>query len=580
MKVECNKEDVARMLKREIEDLSRSIPAEMQIRELVQNSVEALSRRIQSGIKVESIPKKSIKIMPFKPHDFDVRKFCIVNYGEDLTRKIMREHLMNYRNSGNLAVGFDQNKGVGWKVCCLPKNTLGVRFYFWEEGQCLYFTVRLNDVGEYETENVFDEETDEYHEFFEATKEEADNLFGTTKMGTAVALLGNTPEEETYHSLHHSCSTHGQNDKSYGRSILKFINQRYWDNPLPEPYKLGVFQEYKTMRNQILYSEGTSIKVKDKFDTAMFSFPISFEGIEADVEIFAKDKGITANSFERIGFFGIEYKGEIYHNIKSGVRSRKSTNRKCGLTIKPDNFCIFVRIKKADELRVNTERTGLNHHNGPLDLEALYKAISEMRPPDLDAFLESLVEQDVTDLNKQAVRHLKNLNLSIPSPKKAPGVGSSGVNPKNSNNLGQKTPTKKIAKKKKSSISTKLTNSEAPRINVIPVEDDDKVDTVHFLPNSYELNVHENCHHIHSKIVQWRQLGYSEAVILDLTKKVTQRIAFNALEWMHSTCIKEKLAKKTPTDIEKTLEENIKYGCDLRQGQSHEIVKKYKTIIG
>ena len=138
MKIECNKDQIAIMLAREIDDAGSSIPKYMQVREFVQNSVEAVMRKLKKEGEKSKIPKNCIEIKPIKLDDYEKsEKITIINFGEDLTREVIQNHLLNYRNSGNTLIIADENKGIGWKIVSLSKNAEGVRYYFWDNDECL-----------------------------------------------------------------------------------------------------------------------------------------------------------------------------------------------------------------------------------------------------------------------------------------------------------------------------------------------------------------------------------------------------------------------------------------------------------
>lgn len=586
MLVACKQTEIGRMIAREIDDTGASIPHEMQIRELVQNSVESILRRISSGIKVDEIPKVAIYIKPVKLEEYDVEKFCIVNHGEDLTREIIQDNLLNYRNSGNLSVSFDQNKGIGWKVVCLPRNSEGVRFYYWDNGECYYFTISKNDNGEYETESFYDEEEDEYEEFFKAEDEDVKTIFGKHKLGTAVILFGNSPEENTYQTMHEKCSINGTADKSYGRSILKNINSRYYDSPLPDGFTIGVYQCYDKARSQFLMANCLSQEVIKGFSDKQFTFPVSFGDLTGTVEIYSKNsknksENKTQNTmFESQGFFGIEYGREVYHNIKKGVRSRKSINRKCGIVNDPSDFCIIVRFPMDSSLRVNPERTFLNHSDGPLDLEGLYSAICDARPQELLDYLEERVDSSFEDIQDRARSYLKSLNINLPKPESSNMEGDDvearerrGGETDDKEGRTPRTPKRRRGNRTKS-IHSKFKGQEPPKINLIEVEDDDKAETVQFIPNAYVLNIHKNCFHLEHLIANWQRKGKEDSQIKKFLIDSCYKIAFNAIEWMHTSINSQKRVKKTSSEIERYLEENIKYGCDLRANDLVEIEKK------
>ena len=587
MKIECETSQIARMLGREIRDTGKSIPHEMQIRELLQNSIEALHRRIKSGVKVDAIPKRAVEIKPVQLNNQKVEKFCTVNYGEDLNRKIIQDHLLNYRNSGNETEGFDKNKGIGWKVVTLPKNSEGVIYYFWEDNVCVYFHMKENDKNEYETVQDTDEEG-ETHEFFIADEEDVKTIFKKNKMGVAVVLLGNEPKEETYKTMHYSASQTGSNDKSYGRSILKFINSRYYYNAMPTGFTIAAYQQYEK-RPQFRSADSTAVKIPQFYSHKSFEFPITFDEINATVEIYARGESCTEGDFSAIetsGYFGIEFKGEVYHNIKTGVRSRKSVNRKCGLTIKPEKFCTILRLTGETCVSVNPERTAINGSNGPLDLEKIYKAICDSRPDDLLEFLDSLVSHNSDDVQKNAVAMLKRLNLRIPKAIPGPDLGTAHPSLGKSKNDddadgggfgGDNEGAPKIKKKTKSTtINSRMKSSEPPMISFIDVDDEDRGDTVQFIPNAYTLLIHRNSICIEEILNSSQCDGLEQTTKKQIQLELCNRVVYNCLEWMHGTVVKGKKQKKPSSDIERVLEQNIKHGCDPRHTEVESIVNKLK----
>ena len=110
---------------------------------------------------------------------------------------------------------------------------------------------------------------------------------------------------------------------------------------------------------------------------------------------------------------------------------------------------------------------------------------------------------------------------------------------------------------------------------MVEVEEDERVDSVQFIPNSYELLVHVNGYHLEGFKQRLELKGLRESEVKDGIKTAAEKLAINALEWIHAMTLVNKARKSTEADSEKYLEENIKNSCLLKSAEFNEISKNY-----
>ncbi len=413
-------------LSRLIDAFHRETPLEMGLREAVQNGIDAVIRKAQERLHdapadeamrirriLDGEEEGELGKVHVGPWGKDPRKLAIIDDGISMEEQQVLDHLNNLANSGNLDIhetlsGTDQHKGQGARTALLPKNKLGMNYYCLKEGGTPWgFSLwegisRHSGSPLYELRNHRMEDgsiswqlgTDESN-FYSNQSEQNRDFVLKKGHGTALVLMGNSPEEETVKMLGSSAAS-----GYWGKT--RFLNSRYFTIPKgvcvnvaavaaqrPAGAKRGdkksksIWADTRNitgMSAPLAYTSRRSSEEKHGGKPCSGELAgLQFNGVEFDLLWWVLDvharEGSSSNRERRFsydtwnstGHCGMVFDNEVYvarGNYKAPGTARSAELQRFGMWGNNEPIVLYLRIKSG--VTVNSVRTQLIYTVGDL----------------------------------------------------------------------------------------------------------------------------------------------------------------------------------------------------------------------
>jgi hypothetical protein len=448
-----------------IQQYALGVPPALAIRELVVNGIEACLRNKE---------EPGGEVLVTRDHK-DINKLSVQNFkGDYLSEDVFKEHLASMCQSGNIVNGkssfLDVNKGIGAKVAILPKNRDGIvyRSIMKDEQVGIQAQMREDDNGLFCCPTQYCEIQEIETEWpacveFSSVAYDIDSMKAKTSITEAI-IMGDTLEQDTFAFYDDACATKSKKnpDEATGYGILRYLTQRFWDEPGDGKVKVRVKRYSKNPKDKVNDTNivhGMKRFMKDE-QKQHGQFIISYDeqfDVTAHWCIIPKEgeKGRNTNYAHR-GFTALAYKGEMYHDHKKHHMTCKKEINECGVIWNHSHFLVVFEIPRTVEnIQVDAGRTKLIYDDREIDQSLLRDAFRENLPEEVIQWLEDHQVKDYdpdkfdTILDK-AVKDLGFSKVTTSKPETDKWYTS--------------TPTYLIGKLKKFGIAQRFMNSPAKQL--------------------------------------------------------------------------------------------------------------------
>ena len=363
------------------------------LRELTQNSIEAVQRSGKPG--------EIIWDVDWVNFDFGLRKLCITDTGDGMTGDEMVKFI-NQLSSSVSEQSFSGNYGVGAKIAAATRNTAGVIYLSWKNGDgSMIELFRNQKTGQYGLKQF--EHVDGTFAHYLPIEDTARPGIIVTH-GTRVVLKGKTVIEDTMQAP--------EGVASPSRWISKYLNTRYFRFPEGIAIKAREGWEYPRTDKDRNYLRTISGQEKYLNDHSVSSGKVQVTDAIAHWWILKDELAITNNSgyVESSGHVAALYKDELYEHSTS--RAGMSRLQQFGVTFGYRFVVIYVEplLKGSKVLTTNTSRTSLLLSNEPLPWADWAADFREKLPQEIAALVaEKAAASTEEDHSKSIKERLKDI---------------------------------------------------------------------------------------------------------------------------------------------------------------------------
>lgn len=320
------------------------------LRELTQNAVEAIARTKAPGEIVWDVDWTTFDLE-------GIQKLCITDTGDGMTGEEM-VRFINQLSSSVAAQSLSGNYGVGAKIAAATRNTTGVLYLSWKNGEgSMIHLYRNPDGGQYGLKQ-WQHSDGTYAHFLPLEDDVCPEII--RNHGTKVVLLGGTEDANTMQAPVGVASP--------SRWISKYLNTRYLRFPDGVTVKVREGWEYPRTdkdRNYLRTITGQGPYLAQHSEA---SGQVELTDATAHWSILKDEPAITNNSgfIESGGHVGALYKNELYE--LATARAGMSRLQQFGVTFGYRFVVIYVEPKDIAnaKLTTNTARTLLLIQNEPL----------------------------------------------------------------------------------------------------------------------------------------------------------------------------------------------------------------------
>ena len=319
------------------------------LRELTQNSIEAIQRTGNPG--------EIIWDVDWVTFEFGIRKLCITDTGDGMTGEEM-VRFINQLSSSVSEQSFSGNYGVGAKIAAATRNTAGVIYLSWKDGDGSMIELSRNKkTGQYGLKQFehIDGSFAYYLPLEDAVRPEIIQMHGTR-----VILKGKSDTEDTMQAP--------EGASSPSRWISKYLNTRYFRFPESITVKSREGWEYpRTDKDRNVLR---SLAGQEKYlnEHSVSSGNSKLTDAVANWWILKDEPALTNNSgyIESAGHVAALYNDELYEHATS--RAGMSRLQQFGVTFGYKYVVIYVEpmVKGERLLTTNTARTSLLINNEAL----------------------------------------------------------------------------------------------------------------------------------------------------------------------------------------------------------------------
>lgn len=363
------------------------------LRELTQNSIEAIQRTGKPG--------EIIWDVDWVTFDFGIRKLCITDTGDGMSGDEM-VRFINQLSSSVSEQSFSGNYGVGAKIAAATRNTAGVIYLSWKNGEgSMIELFRNQKIGQYGLKQF--EHGDSTFAHYLPLEDIARPEIITTH-GTRVVLNGKTKSEDTMQAPEGSASP--------SRWISKYLNTRYFRFPEGITTKAREGWEYPRTDKDRNYLRTVSGQERYLNEHSVSSGKIQLTDAIAHWWILKDEPAISNNSgyIESSGHVAALYKDELYEHSTS--RAGMSKLQQFGVTFGYRFVVVYVEplLKGSRILTTNTARTSLLLNNEPLPWADWAAEFREKLPKEIAALVaEKAAASSEEDHSKSIKERLKDI---------------------------------------------------------------------------------------------------------------------------------------------------------------------------
>lgn len=363
------------------------------LRELTQNSIEAIQRTGKPG--------EIIWDVDWVTFDFGIRKLCITDTGDGMSGDEM-VRFINQLSSSVSEQSFSGNYGVGAKIAAATRNTAGVIYLSWKNGEgSMIELFRNQKTGQYGLKQF--EHGDSTFAHYLPLEDIARPEIITTH-GTRVVLNGKTKSEDTMQAPEGAASP--------SRWISKYLNTRYFRFPEDITIKAREGWEYPRTDTDRNYLRTISGQEKYLSDHSVSSGKVQLTDAVAHWWILKDELAIKNNSgyVESSGHVAALYKDELYEHSTS--RAGMSRLQQFGVIFGHRCVVIYVEplIEGSKVLTTNTSRTSLLLSNEPLPWADWAADFREKLPKEIAALVaEHAAASTEEDHSKSIKERLKDI---------------------------------------------------------------------------------------------------------------------------------------------------------------------------
>lgn len=316
--------------------------------------------------------------------------------GEEMVRFI------NQLSSSVSEQSFSGNYGVGAKIAAATRNTAGVIYLSWKNGEGsmieLFRDKKRSQYGLKQFEHV----DGTFAHYLPLEDSARPDIIG--KHGTRVVLKGKTATEDTMQAP--------EGTSSPSRSISKYLNTRYFHFPEGITVKAREGWEYPRTDSDRNYLRTLNGQEKYLSEHSVSSGKVQLTDAIAHWWILRDEPAITNNSgyIESSGHVAALYKDELYEYSISLAGMSKL--QQFGITFGYRYVVIYVEpiVKGSRNLTTNTSRTFLLLNNEPLPWADWATEFREKLPKEIAALVaEKAAAAAEEDHSKSIKERLKDI---------------------------------------------------------------------------------------------------------------------------------------------------------------------------
>lgn len=398
-------ENIAFLLSR----LATDTPPAQQYRELTKNSLEAVARRQGSGDQTRG------QIVWDVDWDYlqreGVYKACLIDNGDGMSPDQMRQYLNSLAVEGaNEAQGLEGNFGVGAKITALHRNSYGLAYQSWRDGEGHMLVLHRDD-----SEGVYGIQEFTLSDGPHPTPKIQDNLKPDIVdiSGTKVTLLGSDRSENTYLKA---------KDIPIGGDsnwLRKYLNSRFFILPDNVDMKVRILggsaskwpDEEPEFRGGDKGNYFATIKgQKHWYDhTATNSGVLNLEGVDVFwwlFEDYTKVSDRLASTSLVSGHVSIAFQDEVYM-VRSGIQARALMNA-AGVLLGHKHFAFVFAPKPGSGGRItaDTARSRIRVNGHDIEETGLWvrwcAEFASMMPKEVRDFVDQLMAEAEAHSDKDA----------------------------------------------------------------------------------------------------------------------------------------------------------------------------------
>jgi hypothetical protein len=368
------------------------------LRELSHNAIEAVLRAGEHGLIIWDVDWTSYDL------GGGPMKLCVTDTGDGMSGEEMIRFINQLSSSGSKQ-SFTGNYGVGAKIAAATKNSAGVIYQSWKNGEgCMVQLEKNSTTGEYGLRQW--ELKDGTYSYF-VPLDDAVKPAEIKEHGTKVILIGAKPSDNTI--------SPPPDAPSPSRWISKYLNTRYsefpgsvtvraregWDSPRTDKDR----NVLRTITGQRPYLD----------QHAMASGSQALPSAVAHWWILKDEPAISNNSgfIESAGHVAALYQNELYD--RATARAGTALLQRFGILFGNRFVVIYVEPTPTDAqtLNTNTARTTLLLNGEPLPWEDWAYEFREKMPKKLAEFVRekaaAVVENDHISSIKERLKNVMDL---------------------------------------------------------------------------------------------------------------------------------------------------------------------------
>jgi len=526
-----------------IDNLSRGCKPSSVIRELVKNGWEAAQRK---GVSEESPGIVRIARDNQYPH-----KAVIANTaGDPLTRAVAKNSLASIGNTGNNP---EDNFGIGAKISYLPSHPEGLLYRSREEKVAFTFYKDPQNIYGFKLEKF--EDGDCAH-FIECSEEE----FRFPDSETEVALMGKTPQDDSWLELCKVASKTGDEDAFTGWTIFDHLNARFWEAPPHCEAEIYLYDEEGNHTQIAKCSFLKKIKESKEVHGTVHVDKGTYVGTK--IHYYAQDvnRGKKKGTRDIAGYFGYIHNGEVFIQKDIAAFARKRRMENAGILVSHKNVLILAELPESMNLRARADRSDVVNEAGTsVDdmLEAIANEFRNRMPDNLKSWMSSNFKEPNSDVTKEAEKIYKKQSSSSGAANAAsrgtgaqggstgssPGTGTGSGTNKGSTGTG-----KKRKRKPQSGTSTK-SNGSAPAFKMAPEGADEPLAS--FPLSAYTITINTE-NPVFKSLVDTFETEFAGA---PLEQAIAEELYLQICYW-HATLLQAYGASESEDKIEARMEDD------------------------
>jgi len=365
-----------------LERFGADVPALQKLRELTQNGIDAGARNIDWDIYGNWYKERGWK------------KLMVVDDGRGMEGEEMTQLINNFASSSNL-ISLEDNFGNGAKISTFLQNPEGTIYLSRKNGKNYQVLFEKDKSTGRWGLHKFEGDDGTYSYHIEVDDAEMPDRILEAGHGTAVIMLGKSPEDNTLLPIKHP-EFNGSNQ------IIKELNSRYYR--IPEHIKLRV-NHFSASKGEV-YSHGWVYIKGNGYFTERFSESsgsLELTNGKAHWFIIRRDQlgQKQTGIFVTRGHVGLLYQNELYG--RRGSRMQQNF----GLNFTSKRVVVYIEPDKALGAYPNSGRTDLLVNREPFPWDDFADEFRENMPDEIRLLENEMAEASTKKVDQSSIN--KNL---------------------------------------------------------------------------------------------------------------------------------------------------------------------------